>query len=1150
MRLTTVLLMASLMQVSAAGFAQKISLSEKNASLDKVLDKIYAQSGFDFIINAQLLRNAKPVNINVSNIEIKDVLLKIFEDQVLDFEIQQKMVVVRNREPSLIDKLVARFQEIEVTGKVVDEKGQPISGATIKVKDRKIMTTTNDQGVFVLRNIPQDAMIEIYSLGYKTKVIQAIKETGTLVLDILIGDLTEVNIVSTGYQTLPKERATGSFTKIDNKLFNEQISTDILSRLEAVANGVSFNRTTLGASGLIIRGLSTISGPKQPLIVVDNFPYEGDLNNLNPNDVENITILKDAAASSIWGTRAGNGVVVITTKKGSQNQKLQLESISNVTIAEKPDLFYIPQLSSSQYIEIEKMLFANKYRFADTSSTRYLPFTPVYELLFQQMKGRISKTTLEEKLALLSTIDVRNEFTDHMYRNMLNQQYALNIRGGNNVATYYFSSGYDRNISNLYSGYDRINLNIQNTYNPLKAIKLSSGIRFTQSSSSSGRTAYGVIRSQDLPPYIQFTDPSGNFLPITRAYRQTYIDTVGKGKLLDWKYYMDDYRKTNTTAGINDILVNLGANFTVTKWLKADLIYQYENQNTSSNMLNAADSYFTRNLVNQYSQINQAAGTVKYIVPKGGILDQGKSKLSSQSLRGQLNVDQQWGRHQLAILTGAELRDQSLDGNNNRTYGYDPNILTFANVDLTNTYPSIINGARTFIPDLSDFTGTSNRFISGFINGSYTFDNRFVVSGSARKDASNLFGVNTNDKWNLLWSAGAAWNISNEKRYKLDWLPYLKLRATYGYSGNVDLSRSAVTTVWFPETSPYTLLPIGRFSQFGNPELRWEKVGMSNIAVDFAGKHNRVSGSLDFFWKSASDLFSSIPIDYTAGTLTTMVKNAASMKGKGMDLSLNTLNLTGKVKWNSSLNLSFYNDKLTKRYVNAFSGSNYVTSATPNSLGVVGKPLYSVFSYKWKGLDPQNGDPIGFINGHNSKNYNAITGDSTKLEDLVFSGSALPTVYGSLGNTFSYQNFSLTVRILYNFGYYYRRAAISYTTLFASNTGGHPEYADRWQKPGDELITNVPSMVYPGVANRDNFYNSSEATVEKGDHIRLQYINLGYDINNNTFKRLPFKNLRCYVNISNLGILWAANKEGIDPEYRRSSLPPAKTVSLGLNLTY
>lgn len=1041
----------------------------------------------------------------------------------------------------------------KLRGRVSDLAGYPLINASVKTENGTIGTVTDTSGNFTLSVDNNLVYLVISHIGYKS-VKQEIRlpYPGILIIQLEPGamQLEEVRI-STGYQEIPRERATGSFSFIDNKTFNEQVSTDVLSRLEAVANGVSVNRTTVNTNGLTIRGFSTIMGSKEPLIVVDNFPYEGDINNINPNSVENITILKDAAASSIWGARAGNGVIVITTKKGNYNKPLTVEVNSNLTLSEQPDLSYLPQMSSADYIDMEKFLFSKGYKFADTSSTRFAPFTPAYEILFSQRKGAINESTANSMLAELAKTDIRDEYSRHMYRSGIKQQHAVSLNGGSERVSWLFIAGLDKNLSEQYQTYDRLNLNFRNTYNPTKSLQVNTALFYTQSKSGRGRIGYDEVgmSNQQLPPYIRFADENGRAMPVTRNYRQTYIDTIGKGQLLDWNYYMkDEHVHSNSEAGISDINLNFGATYPLLKWLKADLKYQYQRQASATNTVYGQESYFARNLINEYSQLNRATGKVTYIVPLGGIRDQSDALMSSNSLRAQINSDHNFGKHSLVALLGAEIRDRRSAGSSNNIYGYNPDILTYVNVDYATSYPNLVNGSRSFIPNSASFSGTNNRFVSGFFNGAYSYDNRYILSTSMRRDASNLFGVTTNEKWNLLWSAGAAWNISNEKFYNSALLPYLKLRATYGFSGNVDPAQSAVTTLSFRTSNPYTGTRRGIISQYGNPGLTWEKVGMMNLALDFSSKNNRVYGSVDFFRKKATDLFGKAPMDYTTGIpLTGAVRNVASIKGEGLDLDLNGLIIDKVVKWSANLNYSHYIDEVVDYYKGTFTGRDFLTSRSPQMTGVIGMPLHSFYSYKWQGLDPANGDPIGFINGHNSKNYAAITGDSTKVSDLVYSGSAVPTSYGSLGNTLSWKNFSVSVRLLYKFGYYYRRQGLHYANLFASGRNAHPEYTSRWQKPGDELNTHIPSMVYPAVSNRDNLYANSEIMAEKGDHIRLQYITLSYTLRKSGFRYFPFQSSQIYLNMNNLGLVWRANKEGRDPEY--SSLVPSRNLAISLKLT-
>jgi TonB-linked SusC/RagA family outer membrane protein len=1034
---------------------------------------------------------------------------------------------------------------------------RPLEGATVVIPAKNLTLYSNANGQLTLPLTGDSTRIIITFTGYLKKELYVTGKTPSPLFILLETDTKQLSqvVVSTGYQQIPKERATGSFTQIDNRTFNRQVSTDILSRLPAIANGLTVDKGTNGDGQLMIRGLSTIRGPKDPLIVLDNFPYDGSINNINPNDVESITILKDAAAASIWGARAGNGVIVITTKKGNFNQPLSMQFNSNISIGEKPDLSYIKQMTSSDFIDVEKLLYTNGY-YNDQVSSPYEPaLSPVVELLIKETNGEISAAAANEQINKLRNIDLRDQFKRYVYQNAVNQQYALSLSGGSEKMSWITSAGFDRDISDLDAGYNRVNLRYQNTFRPARALLISAGVYYTQSKSSGGKNGYGAITSSGpyFFPYAQFADENGNPLPLVKDYRKPYIETAGDGKLSDWRYYpLEDYKHAKNTNDVNDLVISTGLNYTILKGLTASVKYQYERQQTSVNTLQDEQSYYARNMVNLFSQISPD-GTVTYIVPRGGILDYSKGLLQSHNIRGQLNFERAWPQGKLSVLAGGELRSARTSGIQDRIYGYDENNITFGNVDYNTSYPTFITGSPSAIQNNRSITDQSVRYASMFANGAFTFKSTYTLSLSARKDASNLFGLNTNDQWNPLWSAGVSWHLSNETFYKSVFIPYMRLRATYGFSGNINPAMVAATTIaYFDSPSPYTNLPYSRFSNYYNPELRWETSRMINAGVDFKLVKNIVSGSIEYYQKKGADLFGTVPLDYTSGIGATVVKNVASMNGNGVDVELKSINLNRQIQWTSTLNFSYYKDKVTDYYQNSLQGSRFISSeAVFPVTGIKGYPVYSIFAYKWAGLDPQTGDPMGYLNGEVSKAYTSLIGSATKVTDLKYFGSAIPTIFGSFLNTISYKGLSLDFSMVYKFGYYFRKSSINYSNLFG-NWQGHADYANRWQKPGDELTTNVPSLIYPASSARDNFYTGSEVLVDKGDHIRLQYINISYDITGHMLQKAGFKAIVVYANTSNIGIVWRANKDHIDPDYNYGRYPliDPETFALGIKLNF
>ncbi|MEJ7780661.1 MAG: TonB-dependent receptor [Daejeonella sp.] len=664
---------------------------------------------------------------------------------------------------------------------------------------------------------------------------------------------------------------------------------------------------------------------------------------------------------------------------------------------------------------------------------------------------------------------------------------------------------------------------------------------------------YGQINSKsgNLYPYARLADDQGQGLAIPRDYRSSYLSGLGYGKLLDWTYVpLEDYKHTSTENKIADMMLNTGLKYTLNKAFHLDLKYQYERQQSTANTLQDEDSYFARNLVNLYSQIAGPVASVTYKVPPGGVMDMSNTLLNSHSFRSQLNFDHTRGKHEVTALLGAETRHSGSSSNGRRTYGYNKLTLGSGNVDQTATYPSLVTGERTFIPGGDAFYGTTRRYISAFGNGAYTYNSKYTLNLSVRRDASNLFGVSTNERWTPLGSAGISWNLSEEPFYKSDFLPYLKLRGTYGFSGNSDPGMTGVTTIEYQNTSPYTLMPSARFDNYANPEVRWETVRMLNMGLDFYTRNRRLSGSLEYYTKNGKNLFARSPLDYTAGIGNSILRNVASMKGRGVDFDLTSLNTTGTLRWTTNWNLSYNKDRIEDYYPESLRGSTFLQTDAGIS-GVKGKPVYSVFSFPWAGLDPATGDPRGYLAGAVSKSYNELTGLNNLVSDLSYHGSALPVFFGSVGNTLSYKNFSLSARLSFKANYYFRAKSIEYGALFAS-WNGHSDYSARWQKPGDEAVNQIPSIVYPAVSNRDAFYKFSEELVERGDHVRLQYVNFSYTLGGSLLKRLLLKDMSVYVNLNNAGILWRANKKGIDPEYINSAfnLPPAKSVTAGLRANF
>jgi hypothetical protein len=557
--------------------------------------------------------------------------------------------------------------------------------------------------------------------------------------------------------------------------------------------------------------------------------------------------------------------------------------------------------------------------------------------------------------------------------------------------------------------------------------------------------------------------------------------------------------------------------------------------------------YFTRNLINLFSQYN--GNSIDYMIPKGGILDLTSRTLKSHAVRGQINYNNVWEKHDFTIIGGGEIHQLNTESSSFRTYGYDENQISSSNVDYVTIFPTynLIQDYQQ-IPNTLDFTDLTNRFVSVYGNAAYTYNRKYTLSGSLRNDGSNIFGVKTKNKWKPLWSAGVGWIISNEKFFNKNFVQNLNLRATYGYSGNTDLKSTAFTTIRHQSSSDNSTLnlPYSTIDRYANPELRWEKVRTLNFGIDFNLKNNRISGSIEYYNKKSTDVLAPERLDRTTG-ISLVTRNAASLRGNGIDITLNSRNIIGEnFRWYTEFNFSHVKTKVVRYLLPLSQTAPYLFDG-----GIIapieGYEPFLIVLYKWAGLDPATGDPRGYLNKEISTDYAALASTPPFSESVVIKGPSVPRSFGNILNRFNWKGVELSANVTYRLSYYFIRPGFTYQDLFDRGIATN-DYAKRWRQPGDEKFTNVPSLVYPASYDRDNFYSQSEVNAAKGDHFRLEDINLSYNFNTKKFKY--FKSLKVYMNFRQLNIvLWKANHFGLDPNFP-TGFKPEPAYSFGLSLNY
>lgn len=1173
MKLTIMMICITVLSATAGSYAQQINLSEKNATLTKVLDLISEQTDYDFIVVKELNKLALPVTLNVKDATIEEVMTMIFNSQPLSYSINDKSITITKKERSFIEKVADYFTAKDVNGRVVDSLGSPLIGASIKVKNTNKVTSTDRNGNFFFSQLDENAMLQISYIGYVSKEISVKENLGAIVLSKASSNLEAVEVVvNTGYYEMPKERATGAFTVVNQELFNRTTGTNVLERLEGITSGVQFLAPgTNDPKNVRVRGVSSLYSNTRPLIVVDNFPYEGnytsrsgadsdkdiDLSFLNPNDIESVTILKDAAAASIWGARASNGVIVITTKKGRYNQKARVSFNANTTISDKPDLLYNrSRLPSETVMAIEKEKYDLGGYYSETAADQAV--LPEYVELLIKYKNDWTNPLFLAQETIMKNTEVREEAMKHLYQPKLNQQYAFNASGGGQAHSYYLSMGYDKNREMLIGNdNDRLNLNLQNTFKLAPGLEVTAGVVYSQASnrenglglSSLGAGNFGVS------PYIRLADEQGNPLSIIKDLRQPYKDQqhLSEG-LLDWNYRpLDEINLNDISGKSKELKLNASVKYSFLNYFSVDARYQKTNGDNSLLTNYVKDGYYIRHWVNKFTDKDG-----KRALPYGAMqVARRGDHTSSNTGRIQVNYNQDFGSdHSINALAGSEIYEIVRTNTPGYTlYNYNKDILSGeSNYDYTKRHPvrPVLTQTQllpsSFPINLDEFT---DRFLSHFANASYSYLNRYTVSGSARWDGSNLYGVKSNQKGTPLWSLGANWTISEEEFFKRELVSYLRLRATYGSSGNTNQNVSHFPTIRY-NAGRENDLNQGTILSAGNPSLRWERVSTLNTAIDFASKNDRISGSFDYYVKDAEDLIGQDLLAPSTGIITggtatsTGMVNYAKIRTKGFDFQLKTRNvMVGDFQWNSIALLNYVTNKITNVYINPVTAIyNFTGSSVSPVVGMSPDVLYAT---PWYGLDPKTGYPLMYIDGEITTNY-ALFQNSLNREMLSNAGVTVPTFFGSLRNEFSYKNISVSGLISWKSNYKFRRA--SHFSGSEYNRSYHMDYFKRWEKPGDELTTHVPAHSMTIDTYGSSLYNSSEVLVTKGDHIRLQDVAISYTITGQQMKLPGIQSVRLYANARNLGILWRANKFDIDPDYANAEYRAPKTYAFGIQVGF
>lgn len=1061
-----------------------------------------------------------------------------------------------------------------VLGVVTDESLAPLSAATVMVPGTRNMVMSNSHGEFEIKIPVTVKTLQISSIGYETQQIAINRVVYYQVaLKDKTGYLKPVEVVSTGYVNLPKERATGSFGVVTSKELEKIPTANLIQRLEGLVPGLqmkitsgdnsfvydnvtpapSSNTRTIGANdyNLNIRGTSTIRSEKTPLVVVDGFPTELDMKTFNPNDIAQITFLRDAAAASIWGARAANGVIVIETKKGRTRMPVVNVSVGFST-QDKPDIGYLKLMNSSQELTYEKELVDKGIVLASVYN-QYTPGVKSYasdgiDLAFQLKSGRISQAEYDAKVAQMSAVNNYGQITKYLMQRATSQSYNLSVSGGSEVHTYFLSGSYSKEMpSTKGNSGERMTLTANQEFKIIKKITLSASLKASFFNYTANGIGMGALMSggRTFMPYNDIHN---------RAYYTTgkhYADSLQSLGYQNWGYsYLDELTMSDNSTHDNNYTGTLNLNVPIYKGLAFAAAYAMERSYYSSRYYYGDSTFTNRNIYNTGTTVS--GGNLVTGVPKGGIFSLNNSSFNNYSARAQFTYNGKIGKiHELNALAGMETRQTMVSQNLSTLWGY--NLAT--GLSQTPAYGVFYNTYNYSIGSLYGAPSQIDRikrFLSYYGNAAYTLMGRYTLSGSVRYDDYNNFGLDRKYRAKPFWSSGVSWNINREQfMQSVSWVNNLTLRVTYGINGNINQEVMPFTNISVGSADWQTGLPYASISSVANPALRWEKTGVFNAGVDYSLLNGRISGSIDVYTKRGKDLISSFDVNptYTGINGSILSLNGATLSNNGIDLGLNGAIIDNKsYGWNMGLNFSYNSNKITD---NRFKATTSFFSSLSGGL-IKNYPVDAVWAYKFAGLDSTGLTQVYDQDGKKLKANQPVT----NIGAIKYAGRSTAPYYGSFTNTFRYHQLSLFILTTYSFGSVFMRPTVaSYPSTRRFDYNLNADIAQRWQKPGDEATTNVPGISGTYAALSTFRYAYSDLNVQPGDYIRLREISLSYDMPKSIAGKILAKNVRLNGTVRNLGLIWKKNKVGIDPDFLPNlsiamHMPPTVQYNLMVNVTF
>lgn len=1138
MKITTILLIVSIVQVSASSFAQKVSINQRNISLEEAIKQIHSQSGYDILYDVDLLKDKSSINLNIKQVSVEDAIKIALLGQSLTYTLKGNTFILQKRPaPAFLDTAVDRFVNIDLTGRVTDKDGAPIPGVTVTVKNRSAATSTNADGKFNI-TVDQGEVLVFKMIGYDPQEVTVGSQSSMNITMVESNSgLNEVVVI--GYGTQKKRDLTGAISSVKSEDLVISSGPEVGNMLKGKVAGLTIRQNSAQPGGgldILVRGAGSVNASNAPLFVVDGFPisdlqqpaggnrYEGGtqsiLNSFNPNDIESIEVLKDASATSIYGSRAANGVILITTKRGSEG-KVKVDYSNNFTIQKYDNSFDI--LPLNEWMQVRNEAGRELWEFTNgvipygTKTLAEAEANPI---------GGLYRNYYTQNA--INNVGRGTDWMELVTRDGSTRQHNLSLSGGS-ASTKYLISGnyYDQDGIVKNSGFNRFSMRANIDQDINKFVKL--GLNLTASRIDNNNTQLGdknwensgVIRAAiQQGPHIQAIDENGNY-PINpqlalqpNPLSLLTISDQGRIERMLANTFID-------ITPVKDLVVRLKAGMD-RGYTKRQT---YVPTSTLHGALEQGRAYIGNNDKDDYL----LEATVNYTKTLGG-------------------------GHKFDLLGGVSQQKFIERFSSSAATGFITDAFLWNN----------LNAGATQLPSQS--YGPENMIASYFGRFNYNFNSRYLFTFTVRTDGASVFA--RNNKWGTFPSAAVAWNVAEESFFQgiKNTVSQLKFRVSYGQTGNATISSNAFAAysaypAWL-SGSDTRMIGVS-LSRLENPDLKWETTTGANLGLDYSLFNGVVEGSVELYNNIVSDLLDTKPLN-SYHEVNEIIANVGKTRSRGIEVSINTRNIQREnFQWRTIFNFSRYKDTWLER----------APDWKPNVYETIKDPIREVYSRLSDGI-LQLGEAapaaqpnllpgqikIRDVNGHlrDANGNPAVDENGIFLRtgmpdgiideaDRVLLGTTDPGYMVGFTNIINYKNFSLN----FDFnGLLGRRMAdpnfveygFSAYGIAAQGYNGLATVKDRWT-PSNPSTTN-PSTFWGFSADGVGDFFLQDAWF-----LRLQNVSLGYSLPKKWTKGI-FSVARLHVDAQNLLVI--TPYKGVDPETDSytAAYPNIRAFTAGLNLTF